>query len=144
MNLGKYIPYSQKIWRGIKFGGIILYYNRQISYSHIYVWRSCTKPPNIKSANISGYTVYLQINWSLHTTASYNMYSVSLVHTSLGCLASLRNTLRLLPLPSLPLAGLGVVVIFLFSALVVVVALAGCVVAVTVLLPLADEGGGRG
>ena len=35
------LPYSRKIWRGIKFGGLAgLYYNCQakISYSHIYVW----------------------------------------------------------------------------------------------------------
>ena len=74
--------YSWKIWRGIKFGGLAdCLSNRQIkstkiSYSHIYVWQSHTKPPNLSPpirlrwkfgtqppnlipTNISGYTVYL-------------------------------------------------------------------------------------
>ena len=75
------LPYSRKIWRGIKFGGLAVYIttaklkSAKISYSHIYVWRSHTKPPNLNPpiflqlrfwaqpphlipANISGYTVY--------------------------------------------------------------------------------------
>ena len=42
--------YSRKIWRGIKFGGLAVYTttaklkSAKISYSRIYVWRSCTKP----------------------------------------------------------------------------------------------------
>ena len=52
------ILYSQKIWRGIKFGGLAVYIttaklkSAKISYSHIYVWRSRTEPPKFKSANI--------------------------------------------------------------------------------------------
>ena len=48
-----YIPYSRKIWRGIKFGGLAVYIttaklkSAKISYSHIYVWRSRTEPPNL-------------------------------------------------------------------------------------------------
>ena len=44
------ILYSQKIWWGIKFGSLVVYlHNRQIniSYLHIYVWRSLTKSPNL-------------------------------------------------------------------------------------------------
>ena len=47
------IPYSRKIWRGIKFGGLAVYIttaklkSAKISYSHIYVWRSHTEPPNL-------------------------------------------------------------------------------------------------
>ena len=58
----------------------------KISYSHIYIWRSCTKPPNLNlpihmqwqfgtqlpnliPANISGYTVYSELytHQVLHT-----------------------------------------------------------------------------
>ena len=52
------VPYSRKIWRGIKFGGLAVYTttaklkSAKISYSHIYIWRSRTEPPNLKSANI--------------------------------------------------------------------------------------------
>ena len=47
------IPYSRKIWRGIRFGGLAVYIataklkSAKISYSHIYVWRSRTEPPNL-------------------------------------------------------------------------------------------------
>ena len=47
------LPYSQKIWWGIKFGGLVVCLSnrqikiRQISYSHIYVWRSHTELPNL-------------------------------------------------------------------------------------------------
>ena len=46
------IPYSRKIWWGIKFGGLAVYIkiklkSAKISYSHIYVWRSRTKPPSL-------------------------------------------------------------------------------------------------
>ena len=47
------VPYSRKIWRGIKFGGLAVYIttaklkSAKISYSHIYVWRSRTEPPNL-------------------------------------------------------------------------------------------------
>ena len=49
------IPYSRKIWRGIKFGGLAVYITTaklkfaKLSYSHIhvYVWRSRTEPPNL-------------------------------------------------------------------------------------------------
>ena len=50
------IPYSRKIWRGIKFGGLAVYNiittaklkSAKISYSYIlYVWRSRTEPPNL-------------------------------------------------------------------------------------------------
>ena len=75
-------PYSQKIWWGIKFGGLAVQFataklnSANISYLGIYVWRSLTEPPKFKStnillqwwfraqlpnlipANISGYTVY--------------------------------------------------------------------------------------
>ena len=43
------IPYSRKIWWGIKFGGLAVYHNNRqlksakISYSHIYVWQSRTE-----------------------------------------------------------------------------------------------------
>ena len=40
------LPYSWKIWWGIKFVGLALK-SAKISYSHIYVWRSCTEPPNL-------------------------------------------------------------------------------------------------
>ena len=46
-------PYSRKIWRGIKFGGLAVYITTaklkpaKISYSHIYVWQSRTEPPNL-------------------------------------------------------------------------------------------------
>ena len=75
------IPYSRKYWRGHKFGGLavgeatIKLKSANISYTRIYVWRYRTepqnlnlpiflfrllkiKPPNLKTANISGYTVY--------------------------------------------------------------------------------------
>ena len=47
------IPYSRKIWWGIKFGDLAVYVITvklkfaKISYSHICVWRSCTEPPNL-------------------------------------------------------------------------------------------------
>ena len=48
INPGIYIPYSRKIWQGIKFGGLVVYIiTAKISYSQIYVWRSCTEPPNL-------------------------------------------------------------------------------------------------
>ncbi|MCG8621854.1 MAG: hypothetical protein MJE68_07650 [Proteobacteria bacterium] len=68
------LPYSRKIWRGIKFGGLAVYIttaklkSAKISYLHIDVWRSHTEPPNLNPpiwaqppnlmpANISSYTV---------------------------------------------------------------------------------------
>ena len=54
-----YIPYSRKIWRGIKFGGLVVYIttaklkSTKLFYSHIYIWRSRTELPSlIKSASI--------------------------------------------------------------------------------------------
>ena len=50
------IPYSRKIWQGIKFGGLAVYIttaklkSAKISYSHIYVWRSRNEPPNLNPA----------------------------------------------------------------------------------------------
>ena len=47
------IPYSQKIWWGIKFGGLAVRLataklkSANISYLHIYVWQSRTEPPNL-------------------------------------------------------------------------------------------------
>ena len=47
------ILYSRKIWWGIKLGGLAVYITTvklkfaKISYSHIYVWRSHTEPPNL-------------------------------------------------------------------------------------------------
>ena len=47
------LPYSRKIWRGIKFGGLAVFTttaklkSAKISYSHIYIWRSRTEPPNL-------------------------------------------------------------------------------------------------
>ena len=47
------ILYSRKIWRRIKFGSLAVYIttaklkSAKISYSHIYVWRSRTEPPNL-------------------------------------------------------------------------------------------------
>ena len=49
------IPYSQKIWRGIKFSGLAIYITTaelkfaKISYSHIilYVWQSRTEALNL-------------------------------------------------------------------------------------------------
>ena len=35
---GTYIPYSQKIWQGIQFGGTNKLKSANISYLHIYVW----------------------------------------------------------------------------------------------------------
>ena len=56
ISLQLYIPYSRKIWWGIKFGGLAVYITITKSknfllHSHIilYVWRSRTEPP---SANI--------------------------------------------------------------------------------------------
>ena len=52
-NFLSWIQYSWKIWRGIKFGGLAVYIttaklkSAKISYLHIYVWRSRTKPPNL-------------------------------------------------------------------------------------------------
>ena len=49
------LPYSWKFWWGIKFGGLVVYVttaklksakNILLAYI-IYVWRSCTKPPNL-------------------------------------------------------------------------------------------------
>ena len=47
------LPYSRKIWRGIKFGGLAVYNitttklkSAKISCSPIYIWRSRTEPPN--------------------------------------------------------------------------------------------------
>ena len=59
-----FVPYSRKYWRGHKFGGLavgkatVKLKSANISYTRIYVWRYRTKPPNLKTANISGYTVY--------------------------------------------------------------------------------------
>ena len=53
VNHTNHLPYSWKIWRGIKFGGLLVYIttaklkSAKISYSHIYVWQSCTEPPNL-------------------------------------------------------------------------------------------------
>ena len=75
------IPYSRKIWRGIKFGGLAVCVktaklkSTKIFYTCMYVWRYHTippnlsplmvlktsfwaKPPNLMTANISGYMVY--------------------------------------------------------------------------------------
>ena len=47
------IPYSWKIWQGIKFGSLVVYIttaklkSSKISYSHIYVWQSRTESPNL-------------------------------------------------------------------------------------------------
>ena len=50
-DLAEVIPYSWKIWR---FGGLHVYVttaklkSAKMSYLHIiYVWRSCTEPPNL-------------------------------------------------------------------------------------------------
>ena len=74
------IPYSRKFWRGIKFGGLAVCVNTaklksaKFCYVCMYVWRYRTippnlipimvlktsfwaKPPNLMTANISGYTV---------------------------------------------------------------------------------------
>ena len=74
------IPYSRKIWRGIKFGGLAVCVktaklkSAKFFYAYMYVWRYRTippnlipimvlktsfwaKPPNLMTANISGYTV---------------------------------------------------------------------------------------
>ena len=74
------IPYSRKIWRGIKFGGLAVCVktaklkSAKFFYACMYVWRYRTippnlipimvlktsfwgKPPNLMTANISGYTV---------------------------------------------------------------------------------------
>ena len=72
------LPYSQKIWRGIKFGGFRR--NRQIKIrQNLYRMHVCMailfqtakfksantqfggKPPNLMTANISGYTVFLHL-----------------------------------------------------------------------------------
>ena len=73
--------YSRKIWRGIKFGGLAVCVktaklkSAKIFYTCMYIWRYRTippnlipimvlktsfwaKPPNLMTANISGYTVY--------------------------------------------------------------------------------------
>ena len=53
VSLIKNIPYSRKIWQGIKFGGLAVYFataklkSASISFSHIYIWRSLTEPPNL-------------------------------------------------------------------------------------------------
>ena len=71
---GTYIPYSQKIWRGIKFGGLRRNHQIKIHQNlyHVHVcmailfqtakYKSANtqfggKPPNLMTANISGYTV---------------------------------------------------------------------------------------
>ena len=49
------IPYSRKIWRGIKFGGLAVYITTtklksakiSCSYIYIYMWQSRTEPPNL-------------------------------------------------------------------------------------------------
>ena len=68
------ILYSQKIWRGIKFGGLAVLgettklKSAKIYTACMYVWRYCSRPPNLNpqihslganlmTANISGYTV---------------------------------------------------------------------------------------
>ena len=49
------ILYSQKIWRGIKFGSLVVclatakFKFANILYLHIYVWQSLTEPPNLNS-----------------------------------------------------------------------------------------------
>ena len=79
------LPHSRKIWRGIKFGNLVVYITTaklkfaKISYAHIYmyVWQSRTEPPNLNPliflqlqrfwaqppnlipANISGYNMVL-------------------------------------------------------------------------------------
>ena len=83
------LPYSRKYWRGIKFGGLAVWFataklkSANISYLHIYVWRSLTEPPNLNSpiflqwrfrakppnlitANISSYTVVMFIDLGTH------------------------------------------------------------------------------
>ena len=84
----KVIPYIRKIWRWLKFGGLAVRATTaklkfaNISVLCIYVWRYrakfkfsfwriWTKPPNLNTANISGYTVrvcvsQLYVNSLLH------------------------------------------------------------------------------
>ena len=60
------IPYSRKIWRGIKFGGLAVRLataklkSAKMSYSHIYVWRPRSELPNLNSANIFKCPVWSQ------------------------------------------------------------------------------------
>ena len=86
------IPYSRKIWRGIKFGGLVVYVktaklkSAKFCYVRMYVWRYRTispnlipimvlktsfwaKPPNLMTANISGYTVH---SFTCVTTSSFS------------------------------------------------------------------------
>ena len=78
------LPNSQKIWRGIKFGGLVVFRrNRQIKIrQNLYRVHVCMailfqtakfksantqfggKPPNLMTANISGYTVLCSYNAS--------------------------------------------------------------------------------
>ena len=86
------IPYSQKIWRGIKFGGFRR--NRQIKICqnlyrvHVHMaillqttkFRSANtqfggKPPNLMTANISSYTVYIHVEHN-YTRGMYSKCSV--------------------------------------------------------------------
>ena len=68
-----HIPYSRKIWWGIKFGGLAVYItiaklkSAKISYSHIilYVWRSRTEPQNLNPSNILAIAI-------LDLTAKFN------------------------------------------------------------------------
>ena len=80
-----WIPYSRKIWQGIKFGGLAIHVcikttklkSANFFYACMYVWRYRTippnlsplivlktsfwaKPPNLMTANSSGYRVYMQ------------------------------------------------------------------------------------
>ena len=87
------IPYSRKIWRGIKFGSLAVCVktaklkSAKFLYMCMYVWRYRTippnlsslmvlktsflaKPPNLMTANISGYTV---VNTPLYVCMEYNV-----------------------------------------------------------------------
>ena len=47
------VPYSRKIWRGIKFGGLAVCFktaklkSAKFFYAYMYVWRYLTIPPNL-------------------------------------------------------------------------------------------------
>ena len=105
------IPYSRKILRGIKFGGLAVYMyiataklkSAKISYSHIYVWRSCTEPPklnppiflqqrfwaqppNLIPANISGYTVHIILCTCTHNNIITRRYLRSCTDVAVPCM----------------------------------------------------------
>ena len=85
--------YSQNIWQGIKFGDLAVYIitTAKFSYLHIYmyVWRSCTKPPNL---NLLIFNITIAILGSA-TKFNFRQYMHDIMYFRLYRICSVLNNI---------------------------------------------------